>query len=128
MTPSVLCDDGGTTIVLATDTNRNGVFDGGDTNVQVTDICNGAPGENGEPGEDAPPTQYTVSEMIDPCGDTLGVFDEVLLRLANGTILASFSDNANGLNTRLSVLIPGSFMTTDGSACHFQYNGTDVTW
>lgn len=76
---------------------------------------------NGENGEDAPPTPYTVTEMIDPCLDTPGP-DEVLLRLHNGTIIAWYT----GLG--LSVIGPGNWTTTDSSACQFTVhpNG-DVT-
>ncbi|HMK71768.1 MAG TPA: hypothetical protein VK454_00435, partial [Myxococcaceae bacterium] len=48
-----------------------------------------------------------------------GGFDEVFLRLANGTVVASFSQDAGGTNTRLSVLVDGSFVTSDGTNCAF---------
>lgn len=115
--PSTTCNNGGTGILTGLDFNRSGLIDLGDINVQSTDICNG---ENGANGEDAPvPAPYTPVSVIDPCGDKSGVFDEILLRLSNNQILASFSDNANGQNTRFSLLIPGSYMTTDGSHCYF---------
>jgi hypothetical protein len=74
----------------------------------------GAPGEN---GSDAAP--QTPIAIIDPCGDAPGIYDEVLLRLPDGRILASFSDAADGHNTRFSLLGPGDFITTDGSNCLF---------
>lgn len=85
-------------------------------------ISNGAAGTNGSNGTnglDALPTAYSIVDMKDPCGNSPGIYDEVLLKLGNGTLVASFSDNANGLNTRLSVLVPGTFTTTDGSHCTF---------
>lgn len=82
-------------------------------------VLNGTDGQQGRAGEAAPPTAYTVVGIVDPCGDASGIFDEVFLRLENGTLVASFSDNASGSNTRFSILVPGSYITTDGSHCYF---------
>lgn len=104
-------------------------------------ICDGINGEDGEigatgpqgpkgdPGATAPTSPYEVTQVIDPCGDAPGIYDEVFLKMANGTLIASFSDSAAGNNTRLSVLVPGSYVTTDGSNCHVvvHSDGT-VTW
>ena len=82
----------------------------------------GPQGEKGDQGETGPqgvPGEAAVVGVIDPCGDYPGVYDEVVLRLANGQLLSSFSDNANGKNTRFSILTQGSYTTTDGSNCHF---------
>ncbi len=79
----------------------------------------GPQGEPGQDGEQGIPGQAAVLEVIDPCGDAPGIYDEVILRLANGQLLASFSENANGKNTRFSILTPGSYVTTDGSNCGF---------
>jgi hypothetical protein len=86
-------------------------------------------GVNGEDGEDAtlPPT--SIVEVIDPCGDAPGIFDEVLLKLENDQILASFSQNQSGLNTRFSLLTPGTYGTTDGTSCVFTVNSDmSVSW
>ena len=94
----------------------------GGNSVLVLNGLNGSDGQDGadgQDGQDAPPTAYSVVELIDPCGDKPGKFDEVFLRLANGMLVASFSDNQNGLNTRFSVLTPGSYQTTDGTGCFF---------
>lgn len=76
-------------------------------------------GSNGTPGVSAPPTDFTPVGIEDPCGDAPDIYDEVFLRLANGTLLASFSDDANGDNTRFSILDPGTYTTTDGDNCTF---------
>jgi hypothetical protein len=65
---------------------------------------------------------YAVVAIEDPCGDAPGIYDEVLLKLASGQVLASFSDNSSGKNTRFALLPPGSYVTTDGSSCHFTLN------
>lgn len=107
------CSNGGYTLMVAVDSNRNHVFDSGDSNIQSTEIC------NGQNGQDAPPTQFTPVTVIDPCGDAPGIYDEVFLRFANGQLLWSLSDSASGLNTRFSLAVPGNWQTTDGSHCYF---------
>lgn len=72
--------------------------------------------KNGANGQDG---VSSIVSLIDPCGDAPGIYDEVILRLNDGTLLASFSDNANGKNTRLSVIGEGSYQVTDGSGCAF---------
>jgi hypothetical protein len=86
-------------------------------------------GVNGEDGEDAtlPPT--SIVEVINPCEDHPTVVDEVILKLQDGNLLASFSDNQSGLNTRFSLLQPGNYMVTDGSGCFFTVNSDmSVSW
>lgn len=79
----------------------------------------GAAGADGVNGLDAALPPYSVVSILDPCGDAPGIVDEVLLKLANGQVLVSFSDNSSGKNTRFSILSPGTFITTDGSSCVF---------
>jgi hypothetical protein len=131
MAPSTACDNGGSTVLSGLDSDRNGVLDA----IEVTasaDLCNGrdgAAGEDGEDGEDAVLPGFTPVAVVDVCGDAPGVYDEVLLRLANGQLLASFSDNASGANTRFSILTPGTYRSTDGSNCMFTVHSNGlVTW
>lgn len=112
------CTYGGVRIYLAQDTNGNSQWDVTDDNQQMSSICNGA---NGEDGATAP---YTPVGFVNPCGDAPGIWDEVFIRLANNMLLASFSDNIHGENTRLSVLVPGNYMTTDGDHCTFTVDGS----
>lgn len=60
-----------------------------------------------------------VLELVDPCGDTPGKYDELLIRFSDNTLVSSFSDAASGLNTRLAAIPPGSYLTTDGTSCSF---------
>lgn len=84
---------------------------------------------DGVAGAPAPANPYQVVSIIDPCGDAPGIYDEVFLKFSNGTVLASFSDNANGDNTRFSLLPAGSYVTTDGSNCHVSVDGSgNVSW
>lgn len=79
-------------------------------------LVNGAPGLNGAP---APVSPYQIDLIIDPCGDKPGITDEILIKLHNGMLLSSVSDNVAGYNTRLSSLAPNtSWITTDGSFCY----------
>ena len=79
----------------------------------------GVDGINGLDGEPAPINPYDIASIIDPCGDAPSKVDEVLLRMYNGQVVASFSDSVSGYNTRFSVLVPGSYVTTDGTNCVF---------
>jgi hypothetical protein len=80
---------------------------------------------NGIDGEDAPPTTYSVVNIINPCGDSSG-FDEVLLKLANGSLMAHYS---HGNKQFLTLLTPGNYATTDGESCNFTvHSDMSVTW
>lgn len=108
------------------DLNNNLVLDSGEV-TQINVVCDGeqgVQGPQGDPGTPAP--QYQIVSIIDPCGDTHGIVDEVLLRLAGGEILVLMMDNPSGLNARLSILSTGSYMTTDGSHCAFHINASNV--
>jgi hypothetical protein len=99
----------------------------GDTSTLLLNGAPGAPGPQGQPGIPAPPTAYSVVNVIDPCGPSGGA-DEIFLQLANGTVVASFSDNAAGQNTRLSILNDGTYETSDGTNCIFTVStNTSVT-
>lgn len=100
----------GVTIISALDINRSGVIElDSDINVEVAFVCDGASVEG----------PFSNVEVMDPCGDTPGKVDEVLLRLSDGTVLVSFSDNAAGNNTRFALIAPGTYSTTDGTGCTF---------
>jgi hypothetical protein len=71
---------------------------------------------------------YTgIVSIVDPCGTKPGYYNEVLLKLSNGQLLSSFSDNANGLNTHFAVLPDGNYATTDGTNCQFTVLNGSVT-
>jgi hypothetical protein len=119
--PASNCPAGGVTTLMALDINDTGVYSALDPNQSSMTICNGqdgATGATGATGAAAPATPYTPVEPIMPCGDTVA-YKEVLLRLSGGQVLASFSDDASGTNTRFSFLPDGSFIDTDSSGCNF---------
>lgn len=81
-------------------------------------VFDGQDGEDGEDGEDAEPTAYSIVELKDPCGDQSG-FDEILMRTQSGKWIAHFSSSGNNF---LTVLTPGTYVTTDQTRCMFTLN------
>lgn len=61
----------------------------------------------------------TVREIIDPCGDNLGQFDEVLILLDDGSIIGYFEQGDKRFLTQLP---DGNFRTTDNQQCNFTIN------
>jgi hypothetical protein len=85
----------------------------------------GEAGEDGTDGADAPISPYSITEAIDPCGSETA-YDEVLLRLGNGSLLAHYSD---GAKQHLTVIGAGSYTTTDSTNCVFVvHTDGSVTW
>jgi hypothetical protein len=148
------CQAGGSIIVLAEDTNRNGVLDPGDSDFQTAVVCNGVDGATGSQGvqgvagqqgqqgaqgvqgqqgiQGAAGASFTSADIIQPCTASSSPWKEVLLCLPDGNILADFSDNASGLDTRLSLIPPGTYQDTDNSGCVFNVaasgSGLSVSW
>lgn len=119
------CLNGGHTFLVGLDVDRDGDLSATEVSASAQ-VCNGLDGED---GQDAPPTPYTPVGLIDPCGDNPTKTDEVLLQLASGELLVSFSDNSSGKNTRFAILSPGNYQTTDGTSCAFSVDvNNDVTW
>lgn len=87
-------------------------------------LLNGSPGTN---GTNAPPTPYSVVQVVKPCPTIGGSFPEVLLVMQDRSILASASAN-NGKDTRLALLTPGTYSTTDGRSCTFTVGASTISW
>jgi len=62
-------------------------------------------------------SNLTVSEVIDPCGDYSNHFDEVLLVMSDGSIVAYFD---SGNKRFLTILQDGIYRTTDKQSCRFE--------
>jgi len=142
---SISCPNGGSTILIALDTSGTGVLNTSDAELQSATVCNGSNGSNGNdgspgpigpsglPGTSASPTPFSIVSLIAPCTQASSPWKEEILCLADGSLLASFSDNAGGLNTRFSLIPTGSYIDTDSSGCNFSVsslpNGnTSVSW
>lgn len=62
-------------------------------------------------------SQQNPVEIIDPCDDLAGQYDEVLIRIDDGRLVAYFE---SGGTRFLTVLIPNvAYRTTDAQACNF---------
>lgn len=97
----------------------------GKDGIDGKDGVNGKDGEDGEDGADAPTSPFTIVGILNPCGDASGIYDEIFLKLENGTIVSSFSDSASGQNTRFVVMVPGTYVTSDGDHCYFTITSTN---
>jgi hypothetical protein len=109
------CTNGGTVIFFAMDINDNGVYNPTvDIPAQSTTVCNGETGPQGSP---APPTPYTPVGLVYPCGQRSVTNEEVLLRLSDGSLLVSLTQNNYA---RFSILSAGTYHLTDGGpSCTF---------
>lgn len=110
---SVFQEDGGARI-QCTDGSEAFVSHGSDgaDGLDGADGIDGIDGLDGAPAE-LPPT--SIVEVIDLCGNASN-FGEVLLRLANGQLLAHYSQG----NKQHFVLVePNSYVSTDGFSCFF---------
>lgn len=144
--PGVNCLSGGILHSAGLDVNWNNLLD--DTEIQhAAFVCNGTNGSNGTDGTNGVdgqngtdgtngtdgqtyvPSPFAPVDIIDPCGDTPGKYDEILIRLYNGMLIATISDNSNGLNTRLAIVPSGGWRTTDNTGCTFTVHSNGmVTW
>jgi hypothetical protein len=106
------CEVKGVTMVMALDTDRSGIVSVGDQSFSSVTLC------DGRDGTDADLPAYTPVAPIYACGDSVA-YKEVLLRLNNGQVLASFSNTTSGDMTRLAFIPDGTFMNTDNSGCTF---------
>lgn len=115
--PEICASESGILVNSGIDQDRDVILD----NYEITRsevVCDGADGED---GLDAGNPDWAVSEVVDPCGDDTGGFDEVLLKYANGQFIAWLK------NTGLIVLNWGqSYVTTDKQKCKFKITSTGV--
>jgi len=66
-----------------------------------------------------------VNEVINPCGDQVGQYDEVILKLSSGQVVAFFEQ---GDKRFLSILDNGTYMTTDVQACRFSITDGEISY
>lgn len=113
---------GGKVILMALDVDDLGVYQPHLPQASAATLCN---------GHTPTLTSFTPIEAIQPCGAGPG-FREVLLRLSNGQVLASLSNNVHGDMTRLAFLPDGSYLTTDSMSCRFSLSTSgeirSVSW
>jgi len=95
------------------------------TSAVVTNGQHGNNGQDGRDGLDGRDGIDAIVEFIDPCGDNPGHFDEVVLKLSTGELLAYFE---SGSHRFLSLIRNGNYRTTDVQNCAFSVNNGVVTW
>lgn len=131
-----LCSNGGTVITAGVDLNDNSLLDVSETKAVAVncnglngsnglDGTNGQDGQNGHDGADAPATPFTPVAIVSACGgDINNPNNEVFIRMSNGTLIGTVSENVGGLNTHLGVVAPGAYISTgsNGSGCNFTVN------
>jgi len=65
-------------------------------------------------------TKQTTVSLVDPCDDYQGHYDEVLMRIEDGRLVAYFE---SGGQRHLTVLLPNvQYQTTDDQKCKFSIN------
>ncbi len=68
-------------------------------------------------------SNQNIVEIVDPCGNNVGYFDEVLLKLQDGTYVAYFESNGDRF---LTILEDGFYRTTDNQNCRFEIRNGDL--
>jgi hypothetical protein len=124
------CPNGGNVLLFASDAAGTGSYEATDPDQRSVLVCNGATGAQGPAG---PVSGFAPIAPIEPCGAASSPWKEVLLCLADGSILSDFSATAQGDLTRLSFIPSGTYQDTDSSGCIFTVasdsnGGTDVSW
>ena len=78
----------------------------------------GAPGKDGEDGKDS------VIAVLNPCGQQSD-YDEVFFQFSNGLVYAVYA-NVKADKIHLVQLVPGSWITTDGTRCAFDFTSDNT--
>lgn len=122
ITTTITCSDGTTSVV--TD---------GSNGVNGSNGLNGTNGVNGVDGKDSVPSPLDVVAILAPCAkDAMSPTKEelndpmleVFLKLRNGLVLSSVSQNIQGYNTHFGILSPGTYMSTGTGNCVFTFTET----
>jgi hypothetical protein len=119
------CTTGGNVTSIYQDIDKNGSVTLGIDKLQSTFItCNGIEGSAGATGSSSILTIIDLKHDI--CGQASSNFSEVIIKLADGRYLASFSDNVYGDNTRFTILVKNvNYSATDGSNCRFKIDNAN---
>jgi hypothetical protein len=110
------CSGPGLIILNGVDLNSNAILDPEEIQ-QTSYVCDGSAAKSSD---------FAIKDIIIPCGKIAGIFNETLLQLENGDILAYFE---SGSNRFLSIIGPGYYQTTDTKHCLFTiHSDGGVTW
>lgn len=83
----------------------------------------GAQGQSGAAGT----SLFSKVATVTPCGPSSSPYKEVLLFLADCSLLSSFSVDSNALNTRFTLVPDGTYSDTDSSGCVFTVSSAPTT-
>lgn len=102
--------------------NFSYVCDGvdGTNGIDGIDGENGINGEDGEDGTDGVDTEGDNIMIIDPCGKET-THDEILMSINGNSYIAFFEKKSYQY---LTELVPGDYMTSDGTNCRFTISET----
>jgi hypothetical protein len=67
-----------------------------------------------------------LAEIIDPCGDDPYGYDDILIRLPNGTLIGVIMNEPHAFY--LTVIEDGYYVTSDYTNCHFTVNNGQVSY
>jgi len=108
------CGNAGIVVVSGKDLNKNGMLEAPEIE-QSSYLCDGT----------SEAVESTIVRFIDPCGAHTG-FDEVILQMSSGELVAYFEDGGKRF---LTILDPGVYQTTDAQKCIFKVtNEMEVVW
>lgn len=112
---SSLCPAGGTVLNAGVDLND-------DSFLQMGEIKATAVTCNGQDGTSPTLSPFTPVSLVSACGGSvLDPNNEVFIKLSNGQLIGSVSENVDGKNTHFGVVIPGYWHSTgsNGHECNF---------
>jgi hypothetical protein len=124
----IICENGSFVEILNGKNGENGLDGQNGDSCNIIDVDSGSfivCGNdevlvlNGKDGKDA------IIEVIDPC-ETETKYDEVFFRFSDDNLYAVYHDKGK---THLVELIPGNYVTTDGTDCKFEVTtDLEVVW
>ncbi len=107
----ITCPDGSTAFISNGNDGRDG-----QNGLQGVQGAPGNDGNDGRDGQDGIDGKDAIIKIIDPCGPSTSGYDEILLCLNNGSLMAYFE---NGIYRHLSIIPAGAYVTTDEQKCRF---------
>ena len=124
---------------MGIDLNDNSILE--DVEIKsIASVCNGLDGVDGEDGQDgldgldgrygnaAVSSQFSIAAIYMPCAanpmsptqaELRNSNLEVMLKLENGLLVSSISDNTAGKNTRFGLVNEGTWLSTGAQSCTF---------
>jgi len=133
------CSAGGSVLLIAYDSDRDGLLTVDDQGIRSATLCNGEQGDPGLEGPTGPqgpqgsPSQtFLATTAITPCAESGPKDKTTLICLSDGTLLGVVSSNGSAKTTRLAVILPGTYKSAEDKSCVYSVSlvgsTTVVTW